>query len=129
MINWLALAPQVRALAGHEALRQAQLGRLPWTGALAREHNGRWLKDSVPARLARQAGLVEEGQCECGGVCLIVAADEQGLYHRCTACRAVYRVAWNHYKTDFGMSRPGRPESALPDEAGTGSISNEGNEQ
>ena len=105
MINWLALAPQVRALAQHEALRQAQLGAIPWTAALAREHNRRWLKENVPDQLANSPGLAEEGQCECGGVCLVVAADEQGIYHQCQACKVIYRVALEDYVQRLGSGK------------------------
>jgi hypothetical protein len=97
MINWAALAPQVEALARFTALREAEAGRRPWSGALAREHNRRWLVANGPEWLVPSPALVEEGKCECGGVCLIGAADETGLYHRCTACGAVYRVAWSLY--------------------------------
>ena len=96
MIDWRALAPQAEALARYAALCEAKAGRLPWTGALAQMHNRRWLKEQAPDTLQRYPGAIEEGQCECGGICLIGAADETGLYHRCTACQAVYRVAWSN---------------------------------
>ncbi len=97
MINWRLLAPQAEALALHIALQQAETGIVRWSGALAREHNEHWLAKNIPDRLAMSREIVEDGRCECGGVCLILAADEMGLYHRCTACRAVYRVAWSEY--------------------------------
>ncbi len=105
MINWSALAPQVEALALHIALRQAELGLIPWTGALAREHNRRWLTAAMPDWLEKNPGLVEEGQCECGGICLIVAADETGLYHRCTLCRTAYCVPWSNYQSETDIEQ------------------------
>ena len=104
MINWLALAPQVQALAQHAALRLAQAGIIPWTGELARAHNRRWLKENAPGRLEKSAGLAEEGQCECGGVCLVFAADENGVYHVCQGCSAQYRVAWSDYARSAGAA-------------------------
>ena len=98
MINWRAVLPQVEALARFVAVREAEEGRVRWTGELARERNRRWLETNVPEYLKKYPGTTEEGTCECGGICLIGAADETGLYHRCTACRAVYRVTWSSYE-------------------------------
>ena len=97
MIDWGAVLPQVEALARFTALGEAEAGRLPWSGALAREHNRRWLAANERARLAQSPALIEEGKCECGGICLIFAADETGIYHVCQGCRTVYQVRWSQY--------------------------------
>ena len=104
MINWLALAPQIQALAQHEALHLAQVGTSPWTGALARAHNRRWLKEITPGLLEKSAGLAEDGQCACGGVCLVFAADENGIYHGCQGCGAQYCAAWSAYDRSAGAA-------------------------
>lgn len=96
-LNWIALLPQIDALALHTALRAAQLGEIEWAAELAREHNRRWLSKNAPEVLARCPNTVEEGVCACGGVCLIFDCDEGGLLHGCTQCSAAWRVDWSLY--------------------------------
>jgi hypothetical protein len=86
MLNYVLLGPQIEALALVEALRQARLGKMAWTGALAREHNRRWLEKNAPDILVEFPGVVEDGRCECGGMCLVLAATPDGLYHVCQVC-------------------------------------------
>lgn len=92
------ILPQINALARYTAMKLARVGDIPWTAELVQEHNRDWLRQIVPHALALHPTAIEDGVCACQALCLIVTADEHGVYHRCTVCGAAYLVRWEFYE-------------------------------
>ncbi len=108
-INWIALVPQVSGLAVHGALQQAEPGGIPWTGPLAREWNGRWLKEHAPDGLAEMPGLVEEAHCECGGGAGFATLTRPAC---CAAARRAGRsIAWAGQRMRAGWHEDSQGEA------------------
>ena len=128
MLDFIALVPQIEAMADHFAGIQAEVGLLEWTPALVRARNRRTLEATMPLLLRDLPGTVEDAFCAagCGGLCLITHSvtipgklePQLALVHTCQRCRRAWAVPLAFYRGEDASIRevvlPGGRSGAAP---------------